>query len=194
MSFLHLFYWPICFSVPIGLLDRNVNGMCLGISSWGTGGQGRSDGNCCLPIRADSQVGGQFFQQVHALFRGSWAPASVYPDQHGSRKGTQFLRFQKIGSQPGKVIFLLPEAKGLFICLVFPSSCPSPQPNFLPFILLLCVISRRVTWISWFLYCLASKGWTRPPFPRFWICPVPCALTFTSYMLADFIQNAAVSI
>lgn len=50
--------------------------------------------------------------------------ASVYPDQRGSRREAQFLSFQKIGSQPGKVSFLLPETE-VVMHLVFLSTYPN---------------------------------------------------------------------
>lgn len=67
-----------------------------------------------------------------------------------------FLSFQKIGSLPGKVNFLLPETKGLFVCLVFLPRCPSPQLNFFPILFLLYVF-----WISWFP-CTKRRGLVLP--------------------------------
>lgn len=168
--------------------------MFLGMSSWGEGRR-RSDGNCSVLIRVAGRVGGQFLQQVHTLFRGWWPLASVYPVQHGSRKGARFVSFQKIGSLPGKVNFLLTEAKGLFICLVFLSRCPnSPTKcllNFTPPLRLSDILvsillgSRRKELVL----PVPISG----PVLRSWLSWA-CFATVAAYMFADFTQSPAGSI
>lgn len=66
----HFFYVSSCFSVHTGLFDRNVNGIFQECHHGVRAGQGESRGDCSLLIQVDGQVGGQFFQQVHTLFRG----------------------------------------------------------------------------------------------------------------------------
>lgn len=81
-----------------------------------------------------------------------------------------FLSFRKIGSLPGKVNFLLPETKGLFVCLVFLPRCPSPQLNFIP-ILFLLFLTLNILNILNILVSVYQKEGTCPPFLNFWVCP-----------------------
>lgn len=75
-----------------------------------------------------------------------------------------FLSLQKIGSPPGKVNFLLPETKGLFVCLVFLPRCPNPPTKFLPnFISTLYILNISVS--------VYQKEGTCPPLPNFWVRP-----------------------
>lgn len=168
--------------------------MFLGMSSWGEG-RWRSDGNCSLLIQVDGQVGGQFLQQVHTLFRGWWPLASVYPVQHGSRKGARFLSFQKIGSRPGKVNFLLTEAKGLCICLVFLSRYPnSPTKCLLNFIPTL-----RISGVLVYILLGSRRKELVLPVPisgpvlHSWLSGA-CFPTVAAYTFAGFTQSLAGSI
>lgn len=90
---------------------------------------------------------------------GHWP---LCPVQQGSREGARFLSFQKIGSRPGKVNLLLTEAKGLFICLVFPPRGPKSPTN-----VFLTVFLPHVFQASWFLYCLAAGGRASSSLSRF---------------------------
>lgn len=166
----------------------------------GRGGPGLSGRNRPLLVQVDGQVGGCFFQQVHALFRGWWPPASVQPVPHGPRQGARSGGFQKIGSQPGKVYILQPEPKGLSVCFVSLSSCPNPPTKFLSNVIAaLCIL--KIVNLNIMVSILLDTKRNVPILPS---SPVSgsvlptwlswALLPVTSDMLADFTQNPVVSI
>lgn len=99
--------------------------MFLGISWWGGGWAGSSDGNCSLLTWVDGQVGRQIFQQVRIISR-LIAISLCVSSSPWIKKRSLLLEFQKIGSQPGN---MLSEAKGLLIWLVFLSVQVSQSPS-----------------------------------------------------------------
>lgn len=118
----------------------------------------------------------------------------MYPARRGSRKGAQFLSFQKIGSQPGNVHALLPEAKGLSVCSFLPAVPTTNQISLQFYSHSICFEQFP----EYHGFCTAEhpKEGTNPPFPSFSRAgfPEPWSLTLASYMLTDFTQNPAVGI
>lgn len=161
MSSFRFFYGACAFSrlsVHISLLGGNVNGDVSRnvILRWGWAGEVRWE---LLSSPPGGWPGGRAVLPAgtHTV-SGLTATSLCVSSSTWIKKGALFLSFQKIGSLPGKVNFLLPETKGLFVCLVFLSRCSNPPTKFLFNCTPTLGISKSITWILWFLYYLAPKG------------------------------------